>query len=325
MLVIALILVLAWIIPCLAAAPDSDPSTGNIVRVELEDGRSFTGQPISFRDEIVMLRTRIDGGEVERGFPRHTIARLHFSHPELVGTAIELVDDGRLPEALPHLEALWRQRAPFLALLTPDIIDLLTALPSAHLETGDAYRAIGLARTLLPHTKTDESKNRIHESILLGHYQLEFYQETEALAREWIQQQPDFPTSALGWKIMGDLALREEKFGRVVWVALQPIATAGPQPIEHLNGCYALAIHALHQQEDEGRAANLHREMMALQLAWPEDEALQTTGELYHTVTDQAAQAEPVVTEPDLDLRPPKEDLNLPIRQVRKNLRTRPP
>jgi hypothetical protein len=308
-----------------SAPPDTVPALGGPIRVELRDGRSQSGQPLSFRDDILMIRTFLDGGAVDQGFPRAHIAQLHFPGDDVVAHAMEWQQAGDLVRALPYLEAIWRQRAPFLQLLPPETTDLLGVLPAAHLETGDPYRAIGLARTLLPHASGEEARNRLHEVILLGHYELEFYQETEELARAWIEGQSDFPRSALGWRILGDLALRADDLAQVRWRVLQPIALAGPEPMAHLAHCYALAIHAFHHQDGESTAAQLHREMMDRHLSWPDAPALAATGEWYETRALREARQRAARAEPDLDLRPPENDLNLPIRKVRKLLPTHSP
>lgn len=319
-------LAVAFLLHALASVPLRSASAESaVLRIELDDGRSFGGQPVSFRDGIVVLRTQVDSGEVEQGFPERKIVGLDFSDTDAVAKAIALADDGRLAEALPHLEEIWLPRAPFLPLLDQETIGLLAALPAAHLQTGDPYRTIVLAQRLLPHAETPKLQNRIHESILFGHYRLKLYKETETLAREWIRQQPPFPTSALGWKILGDLALREENFEQLTWIALQPIALAGPQRMDHLNGCYGLAIHAFHHLEETERAARLYQEMGARGLEWPPDETLAQTGQRYAKMASDEPEEEPAPAEADLDLRPPEEELNLPIRQVRKSLRTDSP
>lgn len=308
-----------------SVADELESALSGPVRVELNDGRSFSGQPVAFRDDVLLLRMRIDGGEADRGFPRSDIAEVNFPGEKVVAEAAELLEDGELTEALPLLEAIWRQRAPYMAIVDTPTLELVSALPFVHLETGDPYRAIGLAKNLLPHA-ADEVADTLHEAILLGHYRLEFYKETEELAREWIRAQEEFPASALGWKILADLALREDDFEKVVWIALQPIAIAGPQPVKHLDGCYALAIHAFHEMENPDRAQRLHREMTARGLAWPEDEVLAETGEFYQSkLAEAVAESEAAEAEADLDLRPPEEDLNLPLQNVRKILRVEDP
>lgn len=295
------------------------------VRVELKDGRSFGGRAVAFRDGVLLLRTRLDRGEVEQGFPQAQIGRVHFPGADVVAEAQQLLDDGEVAGAMSRLEAIWRQRAKFLSLVEAEMVELLAALPSAHLETGDPYRAIGLARILLPHARAPEVADRLHEAILLAHYRLEFYEETEELARDWIQAQEDFPVSALGWKILADLALREEDLEKVIWIALQPIAIAGPRPTPHLDGCYALAIHAFHRKEAFERANQLHQEMIDRKLSWPEDPLLAETGVFYQARLVRHLTSEAGANEPDLDLRPPEEDLNLPLNDIRKLLRAEDP
>lgn len=323
-----LALLLAALLPALEGAGQGDNPESALagpITVKLKDGRSFSGRPISFRDEILTLRSELERGEVEQGFPRSSIARLEFPGQRVVAAAMERIDDGDLTAALPRLEEIWRQRQPFLPLLEPETVELLAWLPFAHLERDDPYRAIGVATKILPHATEAQVKDRLHETMLRGHYELEFFDDAEKLARDWIRDQEDVPTSAFGWKLLGDLALREEDFDRVVWITLQPIAMSGPQPMAHIEGCYALAIHAFHQRDEREGAARLHREMIERELSWPPDKALAETGEFYQSRLAEAVKKKAAAAEPDLDLRPPEEDLNLPIRKVRKLLQTNEP
>lgn len=322
-----------WVFPLLAISAigsnaENVPDPADTVRVELRDGRSFSGKPVGLRDGIVTIRVAIDRGEVERGFPADTVERLHFPDEEITRQVSDLVDRRELVKAIPGLEAMWRPRSAFIAILDPATMKLFAALPAAYLESGDLYRAIGIARRLLPHARGSATRNAIQEAILLGHYKLEMFSESSRLAREWIADQPPFPASALGWKILAQLALRDEDFERVIWVALQPIALADARPIPHIGDCYALAIHALSQQEREDEAALLYREMRDRGLEWPDDPRLADTGSRCAAACEVAAKTNNTTqaplggadAEPDLDLRPPEKDLNLPIQQVRKRI-----
>lgn len=319
---VRLLAVFILLLPLASRAEESSslPVLSSVIRVELTDGRIHSGRPVSFRDDILVLRSRLDSGDVERGFPRERIARIHFSGQEVAGRAAELLQAGEVAQALPYLEALWRQRGSLLSLLEPEDIDLLAALPGVHLATENPYRAIGLANTILPHAANTATLVRLHETVLLAHYRLGFYPEAEKLARAWIQQQAEPPLSALGWKVLADLALKEEDFDSVIWIALQPVALGGPGPISYLDDCYALAIHAFHLQDEQERAGRLYREMIERDLSWPPDPVLAATGDFYQAENERATKTKPPAAEPDLDLRPPEEDLNLPVRQVRKLL-----
>lgn len=308
----------------LRASESAEDELRGPVRVEMRDGRTYTGQPVAFGDGMLTLRIRIESGEVERGLPQEEIARLQFSGASVERAAAGHLADGAVEEALPHLEALWRQRAPLLALLEPERLELLSALPVAYLAVGDAYNAIALARRILPHATEKTTADRLQEAILMGHFDLEFYEETDELARAWIREQESFPDSALGWRILAELALLQEDFDRVLWVALQPVAIAGPLPVEHLDACYALAIYAYHATEARDQAARLYREMVSLNLPWPRDERFAATGELYHEALAKEIAGKPETPTPDLDLRPPEQDLNLPLRAVRKLLQADP-
>lgn len=303
------------------AQPSLEAELSGPIEVELRDGRRHSGHPVSFRDDLLTIRIAAGGGELEQGFPRDTIAKIHFSGAATERTAVALVAEGQLQEAIPFLEGLWRQRAPFLALLDAESLDLLSALPGAQLEGGDAYRAISLAKLLLPHAKSSSISNRLQEAILVGHFDLELFEEADALAHGWIRQQDKFPDSALGWRILAELALAQKDYDRVLWVALQPIAVAGPLPMDNIEDCYALAIHAYHLLEAPEEAAMLFLEMSSLNLPWPQGRPdFAATEEIYRHATEQGPEEEAPPPGPDLDLRPPEQDLNLPIRAIRKLL-----
>lgn len=303
------------------AAPEFADDLSGPIRVEMRNGRVYIGQPIAFGDGLLTLRMPVGTGEVDQGLPQQEIARLHFPGEAIERTAASLIADGALEQAVPHLEVLWRQRAPLLALLEPERLELLSALPLAHLASGDAYSAVALATSMLPHAPNKATADRLQEAILMGHFNLEFYEETEALARKWIVEQDGLAESALGWHVLANLALLREDLDAVLWVALQPIVLAGPLPVEHLEECYALAIHAYHATEARDQGARLYREMVSLSLPWPRDERLAATGQFYRERLAEEIAGKAEAPPPDLDLRPPEQDLNLPLKAVRKLLR----
>lgn len=301
--------------------PATPPDLSGPLRVELHDGRIHSGQPVAFRDDRLYLRTRLGAGEVERGFSRPEIARLHFPGETVAEETARLLSDENRIDALPLLEALWRQRAPFLSLLEKETLQLLAALPESYLDSDDFYGAIAFANRLLPHLTDDrQTAGRLQEAILLSHLHLKMYEETRHMAEDWIRQAENPPNSALGWRILAELALQEHNLDEVIWLSLQPIAFTGPDPMPHLDHCYALAIHAYHAQEKTTQAAVLFSEMQSLGILWPQEERFRETGEIIAELVPQKPPSNTEPATPDLDLRPPEQDLNLPIQKIRKLL-----
>lgn len=291
------------------------------IEIELRDGQFFSGEPVSFRNNIVSIRTIVDGGEYDRGFPAESIAALRFADRKTVDQARELIGAEMSEEVLSVLEEIWLPRAPFLSLLDEETIALLAHLPHAHLTAGDPYRAVGLAQRLLPHAVKSQTADQIQEVILLGYLKLELWKEAEERAREWIDAQPRFPRSALGWRVLAELALRDEELEDLLWIALEPIAIASSEKIDHLANCYAFAIHAFLLQEELGKAVDLFKEMHERGFLWPDDKNLrETETEMTKLISASQRENDPE-PEADLDLRPPEKDLNLPIDQVRRAIK----
>jgi|SRR5690625_1872410 len=307
----------------LLSISSASEKTSAWIEIELNDGQTFSGEPVSYRNHVVSIRTIVDGGAFDRGFPADSIASLRFPDEKTVAHARDLIDGEITEETLSVLEKIWLPRAPFLSLLDEETIGLLAHLPGAQLALGDPYRAVGLAQRLLPHAAETESADRIHEVILLGYLKLELWEEAEERAKEWIDEQPRFSQSALGWRVLAELALRNQELEELLWIALQPIAMTGAENIDHLADCYALAIHALFLQEETSRAVELFKEMRERGLNWPKHEKLQETkNEMAELVPVTSNAEDPdAEAEVDLDLRPPEKDLNLPIDHVRKAIK----
>src|SRR5690606_20506103 len=103
-----------------ANLPAAEPDLSGPLQIQLRAGRTYTGQPTALRNGRLYLKPRIGTGEAEQGFPRAEIARLQFPGQTVAAEAANLLADGNSAAALPLLEALWRQRAPFLEILDSD-------------------------------------------------------------------------------------------------------------------------------------------------------------------------------------------------------------
>lgn len=317
-LLFALLPLIASLLPNAARAETDLSVLEGPVDVELVDGRAYNGRAVAFRDDVLYLRRELPDGEVERGFPSEQIQEIHFPGEEMEILALDMLDEGLLDEAVRVLEAVWRQRAPFLGLLNDRQLAVLYLLPELRLRTGNPGRAIGLAEELLARTGGPDGGLSLRAVTLRAHFALELFAESEALAGEWIEQQGRFPRSAIGWKILAELAIMNEDYDRAAWIALTPVSFAGPFETPFLADCYALGILALHELEEPDRAAVLGLEMHHLRLAWPEEDRFSDLRELYEQTDDEAAGSATRPGEGDFDLRPPDEDLNLPLRAVRK-------
>ena len=301
------------------------------VEVLLRDGRSHRGEPVSLENNLFTVREFLDGGEVEWVIRRETIERVRFPGADTEREARALLDEERHGEAFPLLRALWRQRSPWLELLRETELALLAALPGLYLQRDDPDGAINTARRLRPLLPPGMAgRAPVSEALLQSLTRVDLLDEARQLAREWALEQGRFGGSALGWLVLAELAMNNDDPEEALWLALQPVAFSGPLPMSQLETCYALAAraHDLLGEEDQARA--LFQEMTVLGLPWPEDrpewsDTERNLREWLDSVREaEAAAEEEAETGADLNLRPPEDDLNLPIQHVRKLLHPGP-
>jgi hypothetical protein len=157
--------------------------------------------------------------------------------------------------------------------------------------------------------------------MLAGNLALGFNAESKRLAEEWCAQADPSGGSALGWKVLAQLAYDGGDFDRALWVSLQPVVFSSFLPMTHLEDCYALAVAAAHRLDDNTLADRLYRDMRARELAWPQLPGLAAIELQYaQTFDDEGGSHEPPEPEDEFSAEPtePAADLALPLEKVRK-------
>ena len=264
----------AWLASLLAfsASAQSNPflPTSGEATVTNSQGRSFKGELRGFvGGQVVLVSREGDAGEVTRRFSRADVQAIIFPGYELSATAADHVANERWQEARDALETLARQRGPYLEVLNASDLGLFFALVDVRMRTGAEIDGIALARRMESLEATGDRRGELADAILIGHWQLGLIDEARTLAREWCaRSQPGGP-SALGWRILGEIALRDARNDDALWIAMQPVAYASFENPPHLDACYAIATIAADRLGDDALAARLRAAIDERGLAWP--------------------------------------------------------
>ncbi len=316
----AALLALSW--PAHDALPIPDPFA-DPATVTLESGRAYTGVLAGLTDGRVTVVVPDGSGEVEYSLPVERIAKVRFPEKERSELALVLYREKDYDNALPLLESIYRQRLPYLRLLTPEQEKPLVVLVRIHRETGATIDAVVAARRLGRELRDPVHREELAAIKLRGYLELELHERAGEDARAWCARQQRHPDSALGWEVLAEIALREERFDDALWIALQPVAFASAAPMEHLEPAYVAALRACRKLGDELQGLALYREMRERELSVPE-ECPQGVDAVAHFAALWEAENKATSASDDsgplLDSRPPKADLNLPLRNVRRLL-----
>lgn len=274
-----------------APAPDSHGATdspqpsaialGRARAVVLTNGQIYEGYPISVDEERLIFIRPSDGGEAEYSFAPEEVERVEFPGEEQKALATRLYAAGRMGEALPILQALYRQRSAYLDYLPEKDRIFFVKLAETALATGDPTLAAGVSRWLLKHIDNTATRQRLRDIILLGYYRLSLQSDTRQQARAWIDQTPPYGNSALGWYILARLDYDAGKHDAALRTALEPVTFSSQYPMAYLPHAYAVAILSALALEDQPEARALANEMQARHLDWPADEGLGAHTELY--------------------------------------------
>ncbi len=313
--------------PLPAVAADIDgiaPDTvlqGN-VEIRLDDNRIYTGELAGLSAGRLAVIVFDGTGEVEYSLPVAEIDTVRFPGNDVHRIGLELYHDRQYNDAVPLLEAVFRHRAEYLPLLDASTTEAVAALPRAYLETGRAIDAVGTALRLLRQTDQPEYRYKLETVVLNGFIDLGLYDRAAEEARAWCAREGPYPESALGWSVLAEIELRDENYHEALWISLQPIAFSTARPMDHLERAYAVAIHASHALGEEEKGWRLFREMTDRHLGWPEDRTeYNETHAFYSRMQKALEEAEGSSGDVlEIDPRPAREDLNLPLREVRKLL-----
>lgn len=265
----AMFVALLLTLPAFAQSSSFLPTAGEAT-VTNSQGRSFKGELRGYvSGQVVLVSREGDAGEVTRRFNAADVRSIVFPGYELTATAADHVANERWQEAREALETLARQRGPYLEVLSPSDLGLFFALVDVRLRTRAEIDGIALARRLEALEAAADRRGELADAILMGHWQLRLVDEARTLAREWCgRSQPGGP-SALGWRILGEIALRDARNDDALWATMQPVAYASFENPPHLDACYAIATIAADRLDDTALATRLRAAMDERGLAWP--------------------------------------------------------
>ncbi|MBC2595559.1 hypothetical protein H5P28_14930 [Ruficoccus amylovorans] len=254
----------------------------------LRTGQVYEGRAAGVKEgSLTFIRTHA-GGQAEYTFTSDEVERIDFPGGESKLAAEELLATGRTAEALPILEALYRQRGAYLGFLSEkDRAYFITLVETAR-EAGDPYLSVGVAKALLEYTSAPEVRNRLDDLVLLGHYNLPLKDDTRALAETWTTARPLYGDSALGWYILARLDYDAGEYESALTRALTPVTFSSQYPMAYLSHCYAVAILSAQALGEEAEARALAGEMLARHLGWPQDEGLAKLEPVYRELSAPA-------------------------------------
>ena len=291
--------------------------------VTLETGRQYTGILAGLTDGRLAVIVPDGAGEAEFLLPIDRITKVDLSDEDLVRNAMLLYQENNYDQAVPLLETIYRYRLPYLSILGPDQETPLVALVKAYWATGAQLDAVITARRLGREILDPVHREKLASIKLTGYLELDLIERAVSDGRVWCARQERHPDSALGWYVLAEVALREERLEDALWIALQPIAFSSASPMPYLEEAYAAALRAYQKTGETDLGIELYREMRECDL--PPSELSPSAGEtiaFFNELWEAERKASPDEEEtgPLLDPRPPQADLNLPLREVRRLL-----
>lgn len=261
-----------WVLGLLSYLTAS--AENSLQTVTLKDGRQLEGTVKKTADQEITLTARVAGGAIEYPFTFEQIESVQF-HDEAIFLEIDThLANGEKALARKRLDARYRAKAQYFALLPSEQIMQFYPLIELHLDFGDPYAAIGVGTNLQPFVRDPEQSQILSDTLLMAHYHLPLKEKASALADKRLRTSPRYGVSALPWYIKGQLAFDQEDYKQALIFALDPIVFSSQFPMNYLEHCYALAI-AAHSKLGEGEAVHtLAQEMQNRGLKWPNVEAL---------------------------------------------------
>lgn len=246
------------------------------VEVTTQAGRTVHGLLDGFRDGRLHVRRATDGGEVAYSYAPSELARVTWPGAEMEADAIELLDLGRIDEALALLQALSRHRLRYLPVLPEPRQRALWLFVHHGCARADPDDVRAVIRALDTIARDEPARHRLVEASLELAQRLHDADAMAGLARAWCARADPAGESAFGWAVLAGLAYSSGDYARARWVALQPVTFTGHLPMRDLDRCYAYAIAAASRAGDAAHAAALRHDMAARALPWPDDPALAT-------------------------------------------------
>lgn len=241
------------------------------LQIELKNGNRQLGRVVSHEGDNLRLAVQIGAGSAEMTFQKADIRAIHFPGDQHLRTLANWMKDAnRAEDAMALFRAYYQQRHPYFDYLQPGDFDLFVEYARFTLGQGEALRAVAIMKVLRNYIEDPALLQQMEEDSMLAFFQSGMQEEAEAKARNWIRQAEPAGSSALGWRILAEIHLREERYEEAFWTALHPVAFSNQLPMLHLEACYGFAIVAAEALRYQEEPARLAREMRARGLAWPD-------------------------------------------------------
>lgn len=273
-----------WLIFCLlsivaAQAMDLDEAERALDDSQtliLKNRQPIRGKAVAIIDGELLFAARRGGGSLEYSYPLDQIERLQFPGNEVAYAVTELLQDENIEQALPLMDAMFKQRGPYLDLVTPGELEFFVRYAHLEYHHGDPYKGLGSGQALLDYVQDPGLKRQLDDLILLGNYQLPIKQSTRVLATQWVKENEPYSPSALGYYVLGRLEFDNEEYEAALWKSLEPVAFSSQFPMAYLDYCYALAIASCVELELADEEKKLRAEMAQRGLDWPDIDDLST-------------------------------------------------
>lgn len=220
-------------------------------------------------DGVRILQT-ISGGEIEMEVRLAQIREISFPGDRVFEAALDLAEEGRHAEALVRLDALFRQRLSLFPVLPETELIRFLQAPLSALELGQPSRAVAFARELRQYLKDPAAIATLRDCELLGIYQLQILSEAAPMAREWVDNEEAYSSSALGYMVLSGVEFLRGDYEKALWLSLVPCVYSSGSTMTYLNGCYSIAVASAHGLEDFKQRDLLLAEMERRGLSWLE-------------------------------------------------------
>lgn len=242
----------------------------------LENRRTLKGNAIDVSQDQIQLASAEGAGEIVFTFDRAAIDQIKLPGDAYKNLAYEWMEEGRHEDALELMAMLYRQRGPLLPFLPSSESHFFIYYVQLLLESPKPARSIAVIERLRPQIQNTEAIQALNEVSLESYQVLEMYTEAVNLAKQWLETNKPYNTSALGYYVISVDLLRSENYEAALDLALQPIVFSSPVATDKLAHCYAVAISAAHELREKAYAKTLFIEMRERDLDWPDaDRTLQ--------------------------------------------------
>lgn len=239
------------------------------ITLNLENGQTIEGNPISVTGEQLQLASAEGAGEIVFTFKHNEIESIEIPGEEYKSLAIEWMEADESEKALELMDLLYQQRKTLLDVMPTSESNFFVLYIQLILDSPDPARAIGASVRLRRNISNPKALRALDDAILESYHRLELFEEAIPLAETWVKERTPYGESALGYHVLGCEHLRRAEYETALDLALQPIVFSSLLPTDKLAHCYALAISAAFELRERDYAALLFKEMRARGFVWP--------------------------------------------------------